>query len=189
MTPMLGIMASQISGHLVTGAFDSIATVAVGVGGSSTITFSSIPSTYTHLQIRGIVRDNRAVSTDQDMKMTFNSDTAANYSSHALYGSGASAASSSEVSSNYALIGSSIGDSALASTFGVVVCDILDYTNTNKYKTTRSLSGFDLNGAGYVYLNSGNWRNTAAITQIDVTPYSATAFKQYSHFALYGIKG
>jgi hypothetical protein len=51
MTPILGIMASQISGHLETGAYESISTVTVGGGGSATITFSSIPGTYTHLQV------------------------------------------------------------------------------------------------------------------------------------------
>jgi hypothetical protein len=64
----------------------------------------------------------------------------------------------------------------------------LDYTNTNKNKTARSLWGYDANGSGYVGLYSGLWRNTSAINRIDYVPASGT-FPQYSSFALYGIKG
>jgi hypothetical protein len=60
MTPILGIMASQISGHLETGAYESISTVTVGGGGSATITFSSYSWHFTHLQVRAIVRDTGA---------------------------------------------------------------------------------------------------------------------------------
>jgi hypothetical protein len=81
------------------------------------------------------------------------------------------------------------GASSTASIFGVAVCDILDYTNTNKYKTVRSLSGHDQNGSGYVTLMSGSWRNTAAITSITILRDSGGAnLTQYSQFALYGIK-
>ena len=82
--PVLGIIASQISGHLFqpTGAYDSIATSTVGAGGAASIVFSSIPSTYTHLQIRGIVR----ISAIAEMRMQFNGDTATNYSWHELSG-------------------------------------------------------------------------------------------------------
>jgi hypothetical protein len=51
--PILGIIASAITGNLVTTSYESIETVTVGSGGSATVlTFSSIPATYTHLQIR-----------------------------------------------------------------------------------------------------------------------------------------
>ena len=48
--PILGIMASQISGHLSNPSYESIATYTVGAGGSSTMVFSSIPQTYKHLE-------------------------------------------------------------------------------------------------------------------------------------------
>ena len=80
-------------------------------------------------------------------------------------------------------------NSELGSTFGAVVIDILDYANTNKYKTIRSLSGTDYNNtSGAVGLFSGSWRNTNAITTIKITASSAN-LAQYSQFALYGIKG
>jgi hypothetical protein len=50
--PILGIIASAITGNLVTTSYESIETVTVGSGGSATVTFSSIPATYTHLQIK-----------------------------------------------------------------------------------------------------------------------------------------
>jgi hypothetical protein len=57
MTPILGIMASQISGHLETGAYESISTVTVGGGGSATLLLVQFRCTYTHLQVRAIYRD------------------------------------------------------------------------------------------------------------------------------------
>jgi hypothetical protein len=69
-----------------------------------------------------------------------------------------------------------------------VILDILDYADTNKFKTTRSLTGFDRNGAGSVSFNSGNWRSGSAITSIRLFAGN-NAFAQYSSLALYGIKG
>jgi hypothetical protein len=71
--------------------------------------------------------------------------------------------------------------------FGAGVIDILDYANTNKYKTSRLLGGEDLNGSGRVYLMSSNWQKTTAITQIDLS-FETGNCMQYSQFALYGIK-
>jgi hypothetical protein len=77
--------------------------------------------------------------------------------------------------------------------YSASIIDILDYANTNKYKTYRALTGIDKNGSGSIQLTSGVWRNTTAITSITITPQSNTSptnqFQQYSQFALYGIKG
>jgi len=186
MSPILGIYASQISGHLSTNNFSSIATQTVGSGGASSITFSSIPSTYTHLQIRGIYRSNRA-STADNVGIQFNGDTATNYSSHELYANGTSALVSSDVSVAQIYAARASAASIGANIFGGGVIDILDYANTNKYKTTRSLSGFDDNSTnGQVWFESGNWRNTAAINSITLFATNGN-LTQYSSFALYGI--
>jgi hypothetical protein len=84
----------------------------------------------------------------------------------------------------YAVYGSKSG---LADAFGAGVVDILDYKDTNKYKTVRNLTGVDMNGMGELGLISGLWRNTNAITSILFYP-PANNIAQYSHFALYGIK-
>jgi hypothetical protein len=184
MTPILGIYASQISGHLwePAGAYDALWSTTLA-SATSTITISNIPQTYKHLQIRYIGRNSVNNSV---IKITLNSDTAANYSLHYLYGNGTSvtsggAASQSNMEANMAV------SSYAASVFGGGVMDLLDYANTNKYKTLRVLNGFDNNGAGQVTFSSGSWRNTNAVTSITLIPNSSGNFAQYSSFALYGI--
>jgi hypothetical protein len=75
-----------------------------------------------------------------------------------------------------------------ASMFSGEVIDILDYANTNKYKTTRLINGRDQNGSGFIWFNSGLWQNTNAITSLTFTAQNGN-YAQYSSFALYGIKG
>ena len=183
-TTLAGASARGFGGLVTFGvpnSYDSIATVTVGSGGSASVTFSSIPATYTHLQIRGFAR----AGSDTQLDTTLNSDTGANYSYHTLlgYGSGTDAAGDANVSK---IVMEAMPNAT--SVFTGYVIDILDYANTNKYKTTRNLAGYDNNSAGRVSLNSGNWRNTNAITSITLTARSTT-FQQYSQFALYGIKG
>ena len=182
----IGIMASQISGHLTTpNNYESIATTTLS--STNTISFSSIPATYTHLQIRVLARSQRADTGDL-CNFRFNGDTATNYSAHQLNGDGATAGAGAW-SSVAQIFGMRVAANSLsANVFGAGVVDILDYANTNKYKTTRSLSGYDANGSGEIYLMSGNWRSTSAITSITITPNVGTGFLQYSSFALYGVK-
>jgi len=191
--PILGIIDSQKSGHLwaPAPAYDSIATVTVGSGGSSSITFTSFPSTYTHLQIRGIARDNRSASGLATGGLQFNSDsTYTNYRGHILYGTGSTAAAAtSQPSNGTALAFSTNGNSSTANSFAAAVIDILDYANTSKYKTVRTLSGADNNDTtGEIDFVSGVWMSTAAITNITLIPYGSNSFVQYSSFALYGVK-
>lgn len=190
MSPILGITASQITGHLWAPGkdYDSIATTTVGAGGAASITFSSIPSTYRHLQIRLLVRST-TVTTQSVAYMQFNSDTAANYSYHELTGQGSTAGAGGSASVTGPRIAIYPGASSTASMFGVGVIDILDYKDTNKYTTYRSLNGNDQNGSGYVILFSGNWRNTAAVSTITIGDNSGGNFVQYTQAALYGIKG
>jgi hypothetical protein len=185
--PNLGIIASSISGNLFAPGkdYDSIATVTVGAGGASTITFSSIPATYRHLQIRAI---NMKTASPSRVRIKFNGDnTAANYNSHYLLGDGSNASAGYELSSSGGLLMGN--NSSLIGTNGAegLVIDILDYANTNKNKTVRSLSGFDANGSGNIQLSSGSWSSTAAITSIVLSNDSVTT-AQYSQFALYGVK-
>jgi hypothetical protein len=166
-------------------SYESIATVTVGSGGVSGVTFSSIPQTYTHLQLRAMGKSSYSGSGVVNGALQFNSDTnSSNYSCHNLYGDGSSAASQGAANYN----GQSwwfplTGDNGWA----VAIFDILDYTNTNKYTTVRGLTGFDNNGSGRIALSSSNWRNNAAITSITLP--SEPLWVQYSTFCLYGIKG
>jgi hypothetical protein len=172
------------------GATFLIDTVTVGSGGASSISFASIPSTYQHLQIRGISRTNRA-DTNDFMTLRFNSDSGTNYAYHSLYGNGASAGGNDTgTSTGTPWSGVTAGGNATASMFGTAIWDVLDYKNTNKYKTTRLLSGTDQNSTtGRIYFMSNLWQNTAAITTVTIIPTYGTSFSQYSSFSLYGYMG
>jgi hypothetical protein len=190
MAPILGIYASQISGHLFapSGAWDSIATTTVGAGGAANITFSSIPSTYTHLQIRGIARSTTSGAGGDWVYCQFNTDTGSNYAHHRVFGNGTSASAGGAASQTEIRVGIAARNGNTAGVYGASVADILDYTNTSKNTTARSLIGQDENGGGEIMLYSGLWTNTAAITSIKVYP-EINNFVQYTQFALYGIKG
>jgi hypothetical protein len=116
--------------------------------------------------------------------MRFNSDTATNYVWHQLQGNGATAAAGANLSQT--LIGAGMVGGTANPGSGII--DILDYENTNKFTTTRSLAGIDQNGSGVMMFWSGLWRNTNAVTQIDFTSASGN-FNQNTSIALYGIKG
>jgi hypothetical protein len=176
----------------VDGAFDSIATVTVGAGGSSTITFSSIPNTYKHLQIRGISKQSATTTGFPNVGLYFNADTTfTNYRSHYINANG-SAVGAGEVQAAgyYAYSFNTITSNAgYANMFGVSVTDILDYANTNKNKTIRTLGGQDANGSGEVVFTSGLWMNSStAVNAITLVLPGGGNFVQYSFFALYGIK-
>ena len=186
MALILGIVASG-NYPRVTNSFESIATVTVGAGGSSSISFTSIPSTFKHLQVRALARGTGA-AVSYAINMRFNSDSATNYNVHGLYGDGASTGAFGVANATVVQIDRIAGAGASSNVFGVFVADVLDYANTNKYKTARILGGFDNNGSGEVDLDSGAWRSTSAINAITLTLGTGN-FAQYSHFALYGIKG
>jgi len=170
-------------------SFESIATVSVDSGGASNVEFTSIPGTYKHLQIRGISRNTGGGSDDDGILLTFNSDTGSNYANHILKGNGTSATAGAGASATSISTGLGARDAATAGIYGAFVADILDYANTNKYKTLRSLNGVEFNTSnGVISLKSGLWQSNSAVTSIKLVPENAN-FKQYSHFALYGIKG
>jgi hypothetical protein len=188
----LGIMASQISGHLYDGpygAYDSLATVTLSASTAS-ITFAGIPTGYKHLQIRILARSDRASNYASNINLQFNGDTGSNYSSHDVNGSGATAYAEAATSQSNIAMQRITGASAAANIFGTVIADIVDYGATTKYKTVRWLGGFDNNSTqGEIYFGSGLWMNTSAITSITMQTISGSYnFTQYSQFALYGVK-
>lgn len=192
MSPILGIFAS--GANVAAGAFESIAT-ATGTGSSGTITFSSIPGTYQHLQIRFISKSTQGgVATLYPFTIRFNGDTSANYAYHQLRAANVTAgafgtADASSISSNGSVILNSSSGYANMHTTGII--DIHDYASTSKNKTLRMICGSDPNTtASVVSLNSGLWFNAsiAAITSIDII-VGTGSWTTTSQFALYGIKG
>ena len=168
-------------GTTTTSAFDTLGSVLVGSSGQASITFSNIPQTYTHLQVRGI---NLSSSANNFISCNFNGDNGNNYSIHAFEGTGVAA--NSYYQSSYGKTG--LGLTGGTTTPGAFVMDILDYTNTGKNTMVRGINGNDANGTSYVDLMSSAWNNTAAVTSIVITHGAAVNFNQYSRFSLYGIK-
>ena len=182
-------------GTTATSSYDSLGSVLVPSGGLATITFASIPQTYTHLQIKSFARSTRTSTGGFDQALVrFNGDSATNYASHYLEGNGASATSggSGGISSIWGAVNMPWAGYT-ANSFGVGVLDILDYANTNKNKTAKTLAGFDANGSGFLTLWSGVWLKAGsgvtsdAITSITLVAQSHL-FVEYSSFSLYGIK-
>jgi hypothetical protein len=180
MSPILGIVSSSRQGAPA-GAFESIAT-ATGNGSSGTITFSSIPGTYKHLQVRLQV----IASGGGGQSIRFNSDTGNNYARHNVGGNGSSVFAGGTASTNMI----TIGDDSAATNLATMIVDIHDYASTTKNKTIRSFFGHDRNGAGSVYLYSGVWLNTGAVTSLSLGQgnFSGT-FDTGTIASLYGIKG
>jgi hypothetical protein len=161
----------------------ALATVSLTTTASS-IVFSDIPADYKHLQIRTIARSNGSAT---NICLTFNGDTnnANYYARHLLYGDGTSALTLS----GQTLTGITTGSVSPNTTSLVApnIIDLLDYSNSSKNKTLRSLGGYDANGSGFIILASGLWMNTAAINSINITCFSGS-FTEHTQFALYGIK-
>ena len=186
MAPILGIMASQVTGHLFapSGAYDSIATLTAN-GSVDTLTFSSIPQTYTHLQIRGIANAGGTTST---MNIRFNGDSSSIYTRHRLIGDGSTASALGQTGQSQIPFLGNAGLPTLANSYGVFILDILDYANTSKYKTARVLSGSENNGSGGVDFTSGLWPDTSAINSVTLR-INTSLYTNLTTFALYGIKG
>ena len=180
---ILGIYASSVL--KVTNSYESIATVSLG-SAQTTISFSSIPSTYKHLQLRFIARSTRVNAGDY-MDMRFNSDSSSIYAKHDVYGNGSGVSATTQNSVAQIEFNRLAAANATSGVFGVGIIDILDYASTSKNKTAKTLMGYDNNGEGQIHLNSGLWASTSAINAISFT--CNNQFATYSQFALYGIKG
>jgi hypothetical protein len=172
------------------GDYEQIAT-AFGTGSSGTISFTSIPQGYKHLQIRAVGRNSQSGSSDR-LAIRFNSQTGYTYSCHRLVGNGSTVTSAANTTTDAIDAGYITGPSSGADRFGVQIVDILDYSSTTKNKTIRSLSGaVDPGVSGsFVSLHSGMfYGNQNAVTSIQLTTLNVLNWTTTSRFSLYGIKG
>ena len=159
------------------GSYESIATVTVS---GATLTFTSIPSTYKHLQVRGLF-----TSGGSSIQGNFNNDTASNYANHTLVGNGSTVTAEGVANTSALLSNNYFYGGFPNSTFpAAMIFDVIDYASTSKFKTIRAIAGMDNNGATapYIALGSGLWRSTSAVTSISFSGVTGT-------FSLYGIKG
>lgn len=186
---LVGIIASSGGAAGGGGDFESIAS-ATGTGSSNTITFSSIPSTYTSLQIRFIGRTT-ASDVPANLHIRLNGDTGSNYAQHQLYGDGTTATASGAATQTR-IRGGAISTAAETSgVMGVNIVDIHDYSSTTRNKTVRIFSGIDKNGSGgFVELGSGLWASTSAVNSVSLlTTVTGGSWTTDTVIALYGIKG
>lgn len=154
----------------------------VGSAGAASITFSSIPQTFTDLVIKVSSRD---TATDFILSLQFNGDTGSNYTSKLIQGDGASATSQGSTSTKIPTIMSD-GSTDTASTFASGDVYIPNYRSAN-YKSVSVDSATENNAAtAYMRLGASIWSSTSAITSITLFPPTGT-FVQYSTFSLYGI--
>jgi hypothetical protein len=159
--------------------FNSIATLTPTSG--TTATFSSIPGIYKSLQIRV----NALVTSGASMDLTFNGDTATNYSWHTI---------AQDTSTVVASAGASTSNMRLFGTAQIVaagyplgaIIDIIDYASTTKNKTTKSFCEAVKNTGPALEIYSGMWRSTSAVTSLTIT--SSAAFTTGTSIALYGMK-
>jgi hypothetical protein len=159
-----------------------IASSIVGSGGTATVTFSAIPSTYTDLKLVYSARATVA-GTQEFINISFNSNTS-NYSLRSLQGDGSAASSNNW---NFRWIGYAVGSTATASTFSNGELYIPNYLSSNN----KSFSGDNVaernDTNAQSILTANLWSDTAAITSIDLTMQGGSNFVQYSTFYLYGI--
>lgn len=154
--------------------YTSIATNTVS-GTATTITFSSIPSTYTDL----IIVTAGPCSADGDISMQVNGDTASNYSFTYLYGTGSAAGSARASNTTKGIAGSSGPDSVNG------ICHIMNYANTTTYKTFLTRVN---RPAAFVAAFANVWRSTSAINSISLLSDSGKTMNTGFTATLYGIK-
>jgi hypothetical protein len=162
--------------------YEPIATQTLG-SDTATVTFSTIPQTYTDLVLVCLTRSTRAANAGDSMRIRFNSDTGTNYSTTVLQGSvdGAESTRFTSATSAYMRIPAA---TATANVFSPSIWNIMNYSNITTYKTTlqKGTSVTD-----QVELDVSLWRNTAAITTIDISTSNGNLVSG-STFTLYGIK-
>lgn len=157
--------------------YEPIQTTSLPSGGTS-VTFSSIPQTYTDL----ILIINSIIASGEDAHgLQFNGDTASNYSATGLIGSG-SAVASYRGSNAVKIDGGRVGTS-----WSTSILNIMNYSNTSTFKTVIS-RGNSTSSGSYVTLGVAMWRNTTAITSIAVSVFNNQSMSAGTTFTLYGVK-
>ena len=160
--------------------------ITVGSGGVASVTFSSIPATYTDLVVKYSARVTASSVAPDGLGLQFNGDTGSNYKYLQLGGTGASTFSNSGTNA-FQFGGQLTGASATSNTFGNGEIYIPNYTSAN-YKSASADSVTENNGTtANQNLVANLWQSTSAITSIKLYDLGGTNFVQYSTFYLYGI--
>jgi len=164
----------------------ALSTTTVGSGGVASVSFTSIPQTYTDLVIKTSYRTNRNAAADT-LRITYSSGTT--YGEKIILFNGSSASNGGSSGGSTGIEGLWGTDASnTASTFGNSEMYIANYTGSTK-KFSNDMSATENNGSNaYVALTAGISNSTSAITSITLTSNTASTISQYSTFTLYGIK-
>jgi len=190
--PILGTVASQFSSKPF-GSFESIQTIYLASSSQLTLTFSSIPATFKHLQLRCSLRSERTNDFGSTFRIRFNGDTGNNTIYNRLQNNGSGAATGFIAFPDqfaYIYNGCISNQSAPTSFFSPMVIDIYNYSSSSIYKVYDSISGIphsstnQRSGKGM-----GAWASNTPINSLSFTTDDGSNFSQYSHIGLYGIKG
>jgi len=161
--------------------YEPIASQTLG-SATSTVTLSSIPSTYTDLVLVFLFKGN--TTNQPTLQVTFNGTTTG-YSGTQLTGNGSSAASYRNTSAAFISIARLVGQPASSSGVATVILDVMSYANTSVFKTLLGQAASSDTG---VEREVGLWQNTAAINEIKITTATSNDFGIGSVVSLYGIK-
>jgi hypothetical protein len=153
--------------------YEKIATTTLGADG--TISFTSIPATYTDLRLVLVC----TTVSGGGLEFRYNGDTASNYSFTTLQGNGSSV-TSGRASSQTALAASNANVSATVP--ALITIDIFSYAGST-FKTCLIEDSQDLNGSGQVERQVGLYRSTTAISSISFVQ----SLKTGTTATLYGI--
>jgi hypothetical protein len=162
-----------------------ISSVNVGSGGTTDITFNSIPSTYTDLCLQLSMRNSRGASLVQEGLITFNGTTSG-YSEKIARGDGSVTISTSGSGANFYLNGFPAGG-VTSSVFGNATLYIPNYTGSSNKSISGEFVTENNSTTAYLYLNAMYWSNTSAITSINIAAGSTYTWLQHSTASLYGI--
>ena len=166
--------------------YEPIATTTLA-SDTASISFSSIPGTYTDLKLVMIVRST-VVATNADLRLTFNGSTAANYYRTVIQGTGTgNPTSARQTTVANIVLGRPVAASATAGIFSMINVDIAKYSSATLEKPLLSRMASDRNGSGEVSIVAGLWLNTSAVTSLTLTPQSNN-FAAGTKATLYGIK-
>lgn len=169
-------------------SYESIATTTLSSTATS-VTFSSIPDTYRHLQLRVMTR---FAGNDGGFGFYYNGDTnPGNYRSHFILNGSASNPVGYTIGDGY-MSWTTANNSWTAGFYTTFIVDITNYTSTNKNKVSKTMSGAVTPSNQFQTFSQTWWNNQNAINSIrfDATAQGGTSsFAANSTFALYGIKG
>ena len=168
-----------------------IATQTVANTSTSFISFSNIPQTYTHLQIRIWSRSRNAATYDATYLTPYSTNTGADAAYHSLYGSGSFVGVNGYTAQSYAILGYIPALNAASNNWASTIIDITDYSSTSKNKTIRGIYGWDDNGVSSGSPLAGF--NSAVSISLGTTAISGlrflinTAFESGTRIDLYGL--